>query len=248
MMEIVNSAILGIVQGLTEFLPVSSSGHLVIFQKILPGFSQPGILFDVVLHFGTLVAVVIYFRKKLVSLIFDNFWFLIIATIPAVIVGLLFDNIFEKLFASTLYVGFEFLVNAAMSYIISVVKNRGVKINLKNSFLIGIAQAIAISPGISRSGSTIFAGSVLGIDKEKVAEFSFILSLPAVMGANLLQLLKYGGSSSINYGNYMVGLVFSFVFGLLAIKLVMEFIKKGRFKFFAVYSLVLGIIVIALSL
>src|SRR3990167_5546079 len=205
MMEIVNSAILGIVQGLTEFLPVSSSGHLVIFQKILPGFSQPGILFDVVLHFGTLVA-------------------------------------------STLYVGFEFLVNAAMSYIISVVKNRGVKINLKNSFLIGIAQAIAISPGISRSGSTIFAGSVLGIDKEKVAEFSFILSLPAVFGANILQLIKYGGSSSINYGNYMVGLVFSFVFGLVAIKLVMEFIKKGRFKFFAVYSLVLGIIVIALYL
>ena len=242
-----NAAILGMVQGLTEFLPVSSSGHLVLFQKLLPGFSQPGILFDVILHFGTLIAVIIYFRKKLFSLIIDNFWFLVIATIPAVVVGLLFDSFVEKLFASTLYVGFEFLANAVMSYMISVVKDRGVGLNIKNSAIIGIAQAIAISPGISRSGSTIFAGSILGIDKQKVAEFSFILSLPAVLGANVLQLYKYGGSEIVNISNYLIGVISSFVFGLIAIRLVMEFIKKGRFKFFAVYSLILGVLVIALS-
>jgi len=247
-MNYLNSIILGIVQGLTEFLPVSSSGHLVLFQKILPGFSQPGILFDVVLHFGTLLSVAVYFRKVIIKLLINNFWFIVIATIPAAFVGILFDDIFVKLFASTMYVGFEFLINAVMSYFVSVSKDKGGRLSGKNSFLIGIAQAVAISPGISRSGSTIFAGSALGINKEKAAEFSFILSMPAILGANLFQIAKYAKADTIDFGNYLVGLVFSFVFGFIAIKLVMEFIKKGRFMFFAAYSLVLGIIVIALSL
>ena len=251
-MGIINSLFLGIVQGLTEFLPISSSGHLVIFQKILPGFSQPGVLFDVILHFGTLLAVIVYFRRNLVKLIINNFWFLVIGTIPAFLVGILFDNTIEKLFSNVVFVGFAFFVNAAMSYSISAFKSKNVQIGYKNSFLIGIAQSISIAPGISRSGSTIFSGTLLGIDKEKAAEFSFILSLPAVFGANLLEIYKFISgeqlSYTLNYNEYLMGAISAFVFGLLAIKIVMNFIYKGRFRIFAIYSLVAGLVVLFLNL
>lgn len=247
-MNIENAIILGAVQGLTEFLPVSSSGHLVVFQKTLTGFSQPGVLFDVLLHFGTLLSVLVYFRKRLFELIKTNFWFIGIATIPAALAGFFLDDFFEGLFGDTLYVGFEFLVNAAMSYFVAISAGRNVKLGLKNSFLMGISQAIAISPGISRSGATIFTGSVLGIEKEKAAEFSFILSLPAIFGANLLQIIKYGGNYTFDYSGYFLGALSAFVFGLIAIRLVMDFIKKGKFKIFAAYSFVAGLIIIFLSL
>lgn len=247
-MSYFNSFVLGVVQGLTEFLPISSSGHLVLIQKLLPGFSQPGILFDVILHLGTLFAVVFYFRKKLIETTIKNFWFIVTATIPAAIIGVFFDNYFEALYTLILYVGFEFLVNAAMSFYVAKSKEKGTKLNIKNSFLIGIAQAIAISPGISRSGSTIFAGSILGINKEEAAQFSFIISLPAVAGAILLQLFKYGGSVTNDFPQYIFGALVAFVFGLIAIKTVMNFVKKGKFKIFALYSLIMGLLVILLTI
>lgn len=238
---------MGILQGFTEFLPVSSSGHLVIAQSMLPGFSQPGVLFDVFLHAGTLVATVFYFRKKLFSLSKRYFKLLVIGTIPAVIIGALFSFSIEKLFVSARIVGFALLVTGLMNYLTDKTRSQNKKISGKGAGLVGLAQAMAIIPGISRSGATIFMGSKLGMKKEKAAEFSFILSIPAILGANLLQL--YYHRSFVDQGTlfYLVGFLGAFLAGYLAIDVVIRLLRQGKFIIFAWYTIILGLLVIFLT-
>lgn len=241
-MNILTSVILGIIQGITEFLPVSSSAHLVIFQKLL-NFEQPGVLFDVILHAGTLLAVLIYFRKRLFSLTPRMLILLFVGTIPAAVIGFLFQDQLEASFGDVKMVGVQLLITGVLCFLIDKATARRETMSVFDSFLIGFAQAAAIIPGISRSGSTIFAGVYRGLDKAAVAEFSFLLSIPAIAGAIVLQVIKYR-SEDINIGSYGLGFIMAFVFGVLSIKILLDLLKSKQFKYFGLYCLIVGALVI----
>jgi undecaprenyl-diphosphatase len=233
------SGVLGILQGLTEFLPVSSSGHLVLVQSLIPGFSQPGILLDVVLHFGTLLAVLVFFWKDLFKLSFRYYLYLGLATIPAVIVGFLIKDKVDILFSSVRLVGISLMVTGVINLLTHKSKIGEKTLSFKNTFLVGIAQAVAIIPGISRSGSTIFAGVKQGVSPKEAARFSFLLSVPAIVGANILEILSLG-QVEVEIPVYLVGFIFAFLAGLLAIKLVIRFLEKKKFLVFSIYCFVIG--------
>ena len=243
-MNLITSIFLGILQGLTEFLPVSSSGHLVIAQSLIPGFTQEGVLFDVFLHAGTVLAVFYYFRKTLLKLTSKYIFLLLIATIPAGLVGLFLNSSIEKLFSGGYLVGFALIFTAILNFFTDKAKKGSKKISVKNSILIGMAQALAIIPGISRSGSTIFAGTSLGIKRKEAAQFSFLLSVPAIIGANAVQFFKYGSGTTGNIMFYGAGFIAAFISGVIAIKFVLKFLLAGRFKLFGYYCLALGLLVI----
>lgn len=247
-MNILSSILLGIIQGLTEFLPVSSSGHLVIVQQMLPNFNQPGMLFDVVLHTGTLFAVVIFYRKVLFKMSREYITALVIASIPAFIAGMFFNGIVEEMFTSVKLVGYMLIITGILNYLtdIKISHKHGSGQSPSLFLMVGLAQAFAIIPGISRSGSTIFAGTKLGLNKKKAAEFSFLLSIPAILGANFLEILKLNSRNDINVINYIAGFLTAFVIGYLSIKLVLKALSKSQFKYFAVYCLILGAAIIVL--
>lgn len=240
---------LGIIQGLTEFLPVSSSGHLAIAQSIIPNFKQPGVLFDVSLHLATTFAVVIYFRKKLKTILFSDrkyIGFLIVGSIPAALIGILFSDLLETMFLNVAAVAWQLLLTGVICILIDKLREKKDDLSVKNSFLIGCAQALAIIPGISRSASTIFTGSFLGIEKKYAAEYSFLLSIPAILGANLLQFKKYGLNIEVETLNYVVGFIAAFVIGYLSINVVFNTLHKQQFKYFGIYCIILGISVLLL--
>ena len=244
-MKIIESIILGIVQGLTEFLPVSSSGHLVLVKEIF-GVVTQGLLFETFLHAGTLLAILVYFWKDILKISKKTMTFIIIGTIPAGIVGYFFSSQIEVLFSSVKLVGVSLIITGMLNLFVDKAKIRKGDANLNNkkSFVVGMAQAFAIIPGISRSGSTIFAGSVCGIGKKEIAKFSFLLSVPAVLGANALEIINYSDSLKINLFNYTLGFLFAFVSGLFAIKLVFKFLEKRKFKYFAYYCFLMGLFVL----
>lgn len=246
-MSLYQSILLGTLQGLTEFLPVSSSGHLVLAQKLIPGFSQPGILFDVVLHAGTLFSVLIYFRKTILKLTGSYLVLLIIGTLPAVIFGLAFEKIIESFFLSTAVVGFGLMVTSYINFQTDKTKQNKEKITRGNSLIIGISQAIAMIPGISRSGITIYSGSKLGISKQKATEFSFLLSVPAIIGANILQIFKNGLAIKALPVSYCLGFIAAFISGYTAINLALSFLRKNKFKLFAIYCFFAGVAAILLN-
>ena len=157
-MNIIWSVVLGIIQGLTEFLPVSSSGHLVIAQHFIPGFSQPGVMYDVILHLATLLAILYFFRKKIFKLGLKYYQLLLVGTIPAAVLGFLFQSQLEKMFGNFKMVGVELVITGILNLLVDKVETRKTNISNTNSLLIGISQAVAIIPGISRSGATIFTG------------------------------------------------------------------------------------------
>jgi len=259
-MDLFSAALLGVVQGLTEFLPISSSAHLIIIQRLLPGFSQPGIYFDVFLHGGTLLAVLFYFRKTLLELVtLQNphlMWILVIGTIPTAVVGFLFNDLFEAMFSSLLVTGITLIITGAMNWIVDVKKfkiqnsrqRRGspkaakFKINWLQALFIGIFQTIAIVPGISRSSATIFSAVVVGIDKKRAANYSFLLSIPAISGAIVLQSAKHGIAVA-DYTPYLIGFVFSAVVGYFSIGWLLKLLQQNKYKLFAFYCLVVGVIV-----
>ena len=244
-MDNLYSLILGTVQGLTEFLPVSSSGHLVLIQELLPGFSQPGILLDVILHLGTLAAVLYYFRLKILDISANYLKYLFVGTIPAVIAGLLFREEIERMFADPKILGLEFLATAFINFMIDKPAKGNKEINSKKSFNIGIFQALAILPAISRSGATIFAAVRQGIDKKKAAEFSFLLSVPAILGANVLELFVHRETIISEFNiSYLLGFFAAFVVGFLSIGVVLKFLTENKFKYFGYYCLALGIIIL----
>jgi len=244
--NLISSIFLGILQGLTEFLPVSSSGHLVIVQNLIPGFTQDGVLFDVFLHAGTVLAVLYYFRKTLLKLTPKYLFLLLIGTIPAGLVGVFLGSSIENLFNGVYIVGFALLFTAVLNFLTDRAKTGSKEISIKKTILIGMAQALAIIPGISRSGSTIFAGTSLGIKRKEAAQFSFLLSVPAIVGANAIQFLKYGSEVTGNILFYSVGFIAAFISGVIAINFVLKFLLAGRFKLFAYYCVVLGVLVLTI--
>lgn len=240
-MNILNSALLGLIQGLTEFLPVSSSGHLVLAQKLL-GLDEPGALLETILHLGTTLAIIVYFRSRLTKMLKNYALLILVASIPAAIIGLVFRLYLESLFENTFIVGIALIITGILNSLVDKAQARREKINYIDSVVIGVAQAIAIIPGISRSGSTIFAGSYLGIDRKKAAEFSLLISIPVIAGANLLQLLTHGSESNLPFISYTSGFVVAFISGLIAIGLLMRFLVEKRFKYFSFYAITLGVI------
>lgn len=250
-MGILEAIVLGIVQGLTEFLPVSSSGHLVLLHNVF-GMSEPQLFFDTMLHLGTLVAVVIVMWKSIVD-IFKNFFskmtlLLIVATIPAVLATLLFGDFFEGAFTGT-YLGYGFLLTACvltLSEKISDRVNRKREIGMGSTITMGVMQAVAIFPGVSRAGSTIAGGLVSGIDRRQAASFSFLMSIPAILGSVVLQGAKIVSDSAINAELLptIVGAVCAAISGYFAIRFMLALISKKRLYGFAIYVAVLGIFVL----
>ncbi len=270
-MDIIQAIILGIVQGLTEFLPVSSSAHLVFMTDILN--LPQNVAFDTVLHLGTLVAVVGYFWKDVVKIIIsfissilDLFrgkfkeglkeepfkklsWLIIIGTIPAGLAGVLLEKQFEAFFNSIFYVGIFLIITGILLWAAERVKpgHKDVKdMTLKNAIVIGIFQAIAIAPGISRSGATISAGLFSGLNRELAARFSFLLSIPIILAAAVFQM-KDITTFDISTSVLLTGFLASLIFGYLAIKLLLKIIKERTLLIFVYYCWIVGIISIILS-
>lgn len=244
-MDYLSSILLGIVQGFTEFLPVSSSGHLVLVKSFLPFLTFPGVILETVLHMGTLFAILYFFRKEILSIKLNFLKIIIIGTIPAGIVGVLFSNSIELLFNSTRLVGYALLLTGLFNLLVDKIKTSKDEISVKDSLVIGVAQAFAIIPGISRSGSTIFWGVMKGIDRKKAASYSFLLSVPAVFGANILEFLKFRGSlGGLDFPALSLGFVAAFVSGVFAIKIVISWLEEGKFKYFAYYCFLIGLIAI----
>lgn len=247
-MTILQSLLLGIIQGITEFLPVSSSGHLVVFETIF-GLKVADLLdFDIMIHLGTLLAILIYFRKDILELLkFKNLKMianLIIATIPAVIIGLLYKDQIEETFRSVTSVSILMMTVGALFFIPEKFFVKAAKkLNLKNSLAIGIAQTFALMPGVSRSGSTILAGTLLGIKREDAAKFSFLLGSIAIAGAGVLGL-KDLSTLQVSHGALLTGFLSSFVSGFLAIKFLMNFLKKHGLRIFGAYRLIFGLFLI----
>lgn len=245
-MTVLQAFILGMVQGLTEFLPVSSSGHLVIFQHLF-GLEEAPLAFDVLLHIGTLVAVFITFWDDIVSIIkrpFDRLTFLIlVGIIPAGLAGYFLEDYVSMAFESLLVVGIGLIFTGAILKISENYANNRILIkqaeetSFKDAVFIGIMQALAILPGISRSGSTIAAGLFAGLDRDFAARFSFLLSIPVILGAGVLQLkdLSYSSTQVANLLPYGVGFVSSILFGYFAIKVVLRLVRRGRLSVFSYY-------------
>lgn len=249
-MTIFIAILLGIVQGLTEFLPISSSGHLVLLGQIfiLP---ENNILFFILLHLATLIAVIIVFNKAILDLIKHPFskksFMLILATTVTLILALLFNDFFENAFSGAfLYI--SFFVTAIFLLIAEWVgkSNKQPKdISFKNAFIIGVFQGFAILPGISRSGATISSAIVQGIDKNKAAEFSFLLSAPIILASFIWELLKVKESAvEIYILPTIFGFLFAVIFGIIAIKIMLKVIQKVNYKYFSFYLIFLSIILI----
>lgn len=245
-MNLFSSILLGVLQGLTEFLPVSSSGHLVIAQSLIPGFNQPGVLFNVVLHGGTVLAVLYYFREQLLKINSKYLLLLLIGTIPAGIIGLFLGSFIEGLFDNVRLVGFALIITGILNFLTDKVKVKGKKMSIKDSLLIGVAQALAIIPGISRSGATIFAGTSMGVKRKEAAKFSFLLSIPAIVGANVLQFINHTAVVIDGAGFYLAGFLAAFFSGVLTINLVLKFLLSRKFRVFSLYCLIVGILVLIL--
>lgn len=248
MENILSALILAVVQGITEWIPVSSSGHLVLFEKILN--YESSLTFDVALHFGTLMAVFVYFGKDIVDIMEDllsfNFkskngklgLFLIIATIPAAIIGYLFKGIVESVFNNLFFVSAGFLITSMFLFIASINFRKKKELNYKNSLLIGLSQALSILPGISRSGATMSTGVILGLDTKDAARFSFLMSIPIIFGANILTIGKETIPSELIWATMA-----SFFVGLLTIHLLIKFVftSKKNLRYFAIYAFLLSL-------
>jgi len=253
-MSVFLAALLGLVQGLCEFLPVSSSGHLVLLQNIF-GISEGALFFDTMLHLGTLFAVAFAFRKTLFAMFRRPFkkypMFVVLATVPTVIITLLLKDFIEDSYSGSL-LGWGFLVTALLLTVTNRLSEtfggnhriEGMKAG--HALLIGAAQGLAVFPGVSRSGSTISGGLFCGLEREFAAEFAFMMSIPAILGATVLQVkdVMEAGIGTVEWVPVMVGMAAAFFSGLFAIKWMMNIVKKGRLKWFAVYTGVLGALVL----
>lgn len=249
--------ILGLIQGLTEFLPISSTGHLLLGRNAF-GLREAGLFLDTMLHIGTLVAVMYYYRSELMCIARKPFskltGLLAVGTVPAVIAGLLFEDWFEEISVSGATVGWEFLVTGAFLWFADSIQNGRKKIkdiSYTDALVIGTFQAGAILPAISRSGLTIAGGLIRKLDRETAAYFSFLLSIPAIAGGIVMQSLKLlegSVSESISFVPLIIGTAASAVFGYIAVRWMIDFLKKGSLKIFAVYVWALGLIIIAAQL
>ncbi len=259
-MNIIQAIILGLVQGLTEFIPVSSSGHLVLAHYVL-GTEQNGLVFDLALHFGTLLALLAYFNTELIKLAkalvvkssqTNLARLLVLATIPAVIAGVLLESMAESAFRSPRLVAVTLALAAGVMLIAERHMQRRTKlvkledVSLKQALIIGSAQAASVVPGISRSGSTITAGLFMGIDRVSATRFSFLMGIPITAGAIAKVLLTEQAISQISsqLPVFLVGMLTALISGLLAIRFLLKFLSKHSLDVFAYYRIALGLLVI----
>lgn len=265
-MEFISIIVLGIIQGISEFLPISSSAHLIIFRDLFGIGSFMGknmeLTFDIALHLGTLLAILVFFYKDFVSMITNGLskgvkdkhgkllWYLVIATIPAGIVGVLFEDMIDELVRKNyILIAISLFAMGIIIYLadkMSKSKKDVLNITLKDAIIIGCSQVFALIPGFSRSGTTIASGRMLGIKREEAAKFSFFLSAPVVCGAVLIKLLKKSTWVIIeaNLGIFLIGILSAFITGLICIKFLLKYLDNHDFKAFMIYRILLAIIVI----
>lgn len=261
-MDILDAVLLGIIQGLTEFLPVSSSGHLEIGKVILGDkfAAKESLLFTVVLHFATALSTIVVFRKDVWGIFKDILKFewnedlqfsakIILSMIPAVFVGLFFEEELESLFGGNIFfVGCMLLVTAFLLFLADKAKDTNKKVSFTHAFVIGISQAVAMLPGISRSGATISTSVILGNDKNKAARFSFLMVVPLILGKvakdALSGELTYESTSSLPL---FFGFIAAFITGLFACIWMIRLVKKSKLSYFAIYCVIVGLIAIGFS-
>ncbi len=275
-MDPIEAIILGIIQGLTEFLPVSSSGHLVLFQKLF-GLKEAELFFDVCVHLGTLLAVMVVFRQEIKNIILALMRFIsstgpkknilqkiesdpdlkmalliVVGSIPTAVLGFLFRGIADRLFASAFLAGLMLMVTGLLLWLTRWAATRveqpgADRLTSKNAFIIGVVQGVAIIPGISRSGSTISIGLLLGISREMAARYSFLLSIPAIIGAGLLSFKEGLSQTDQAIQISLLGAVAAALVGYGALKSLLHVVKKGRLHLFAPYCWMVGILAIVFS-
>ena len=247
-MNILHTIILAIVQGVSEFLPISSSGHLMLLEKL--GIGTPDLFFNVMLHVGTLFAVLVAMRKKVVALIKKPFskemGFLIVACVPTVVIALVFKLCFPSLLNGKM-LGFGFVLTATLLFVgenLQIAQNK--VLSYKNTFLSGVLQGIAVLPGVSRSGATISTLTFLGVPKEDAANFSFLLSIPIIVGSAIVEIVdvaKSGFALATPWHCIVIGIAISFLSGLLAIKFFLNMIDGHRLTGFVIYTALVGVAV-----
>ena len=266
-MEIWQAIVLGLVQGLTEFLPVSSSGHLIFFQRVFGvNLGDAEMLFNIILHVGTLVAVCFIFRKDIINLFkkpFRTLIYLIVATIPAAVAGLLLEDYIDEYVNRSQYIGILlavfFTVTAILLFVTELYAKRRTKVLplcWRTSISMGVVQVVALLPGISRSGSTICAGTLAGGDSQAVSSFSFLMSIPVILGSFAVSLVKGAVNGELahsfeaagpNIGWCIaIGFIVAVLSGLFAIKVMLAAIKKANYKWFSLYLVLLAITCIVL--
>lgn len=265
-MDLFQAIFLGILQGITEFLPVSSSGHLVLAQSLLGREFETGITFEIVVHFGSFCSITLYYRKLIGEILSDLFksvtpaglknqmyktnanvkfsFFILISMIPAMIVGFTLRDQIEELFLNPFFVSCMLLITGTFLFSTKFVKNPQIDVNAVRSIFMGIAQAFAIIPGISRSGSTISVGLFSGIKREEVANFSFLMVLPVLAGAMLLALmdLMETGIESAALMVLIIGFLASFISGYFALSYLVRLLKQAKFYYFSYYCWAVGLI------
>ena len=283
-MNIEHTVFLGVIQGLTEFLPISSSGHLVIFQHLI-GLKDPELLLDISLHIGTLLAIFIFFWSDIRAMVAEcvaflrnllwtrkpaalapkgmkdrvdearqlpyarlTFWVLL-GVIPTAVIGIAFRQLFHEMFGSTLVVGIMLMITGTILGASRLIPDRTMKkksIGMFTALAVGLAQGAAITPGISRSGITIVCGLLCGLDRELAGRFSFLISIPAIIGALVMQfdMTELG---EIGYAPFVTGIFISFVTGLIALKITMNYVKKGKLHYFLPYCFLAGIVALVIK-
>ena len=257
-MNTLQAIILGIIQGLTEFLPVSSSGHLQLMNAILGTDLNPesNVTFDLTLHLATVLSTIVVFWPKILSLVVDLFKKpynasqeyivkILSSMIPVGIVGFCFMDIIEKAFSSILVVGIMLIVTATLLLFAYYSKERKYdKISYRDSFIIGIAQALATMPGLSRSGTTIATGLMLGNRKDTMTEFSFLMVLPPIIGNSLLDMIKGDFGGDVEMIPLLCGFIAAFISGYFACRFMIGIVRRGKLSWFAAYCAVVGVIAI----
>lgn len=259
-MDLLQAIIYGIIQGLGEFLPISSTAHLILAPWLF-GWKDPGLTFDVALHLGTLFAVVIFFFRDWIRLIkagFTNykstdgklFWFIMLACIPGGVFGVLFNDKVETVFRNPALIGLMLIVMGLILYISDKTSRSEVKledIGLKRSFLIGVSQAIAMIPGVSRSGITMAAGRWFKLSREDAARFTFLLSTPFIFLSGVYKATDLR-NVNVDVLPLVIGIITSAIVGIISIKFLLEYLKKKGFGIFVVYRIVLGVAIIGIWL
>ena len=250
MVGFLEALLLGLVQGITEWLPISSSGHLALLEYYF-GIEQP-LLYVAVLHMASLIALLLLFRKRIVQIITSFFssplsgdknlvWFIVLATLPSALIGYFFFDFFESLFTSMLITGVSFILNGFILFLAELRQGRR-EFTFSNTFVIGIAQVFSIIPAISRSGITITAGTLQGIDKIEAATFSFLLAIPVVFGASLFSFFHVEWTENLLFLG--VSALVTFVTSYYSLRFLLNFIQKNKLYWFGLYSAALGLIIV----
>ncbi|MFA5460258.1 MAG: undecaprenyl-diphosphate phosphatase [Candidatus Paceibacterota bacterium] len=251
-MNISQAIILSVVQGITEFLPISSSGHLAVLQ-IFWQTPDPSVVFSALLHFGTLGAILIVFYQEIIKILQKRNWklikLIIIGTIPAAIFGFFFQSIIEAQFSSLKFIGFSFLITALFLILTKFLKINPKYLNIEDltyfdALIIGIAQTAALFPGISRSGLTISTGLLRKLKPEIAYKFSFLLAVPVILGAFVLQIPNLIQQGQNNYLIYVIGALVSLLTGIISLKILEKILKKGKLYWFSLYLIIISMIIL----